>query len=94
MNIQDTNNQLTASLKALIIKRKHNDTGKLLNTLRVKLIDDGVKLTLNINAQDYLKFVDEGKLLNEYIKAPSTKKIIGAYVKAKLINEFKGSTLS
>lgn len=94
MTIEEANIQLTTNLKALIIKEKHKATGKLYNTLSVRLVDTGEKLTLSINAQEYLKYLDEGKFLELYTKNPTTKKIIGLYVKSKMIKEFKDSKIS
>lgn len=69
----------------------HNDTRKLINSLKPEVIEVLNQLVINIKDIGYLKYLDGGRKKNQKMIPPEA---LEGWVKRKGINTFKGKTLT
>lgn len=90
MTKQDLENKLTKQLKDFIKKRKHYDSGKLYNSIKVNITDTENSVKLSFNAMEYIKYLDDGDFMKDFMKFDSTTKTINLYISTKIQLVLKG----
>lgn len=90
MTKQELETKLTKNLKDFIKKRKHYETGKLYNSIKVDVKDTGDNVMLSFNAMEYIKYLDDGDFMRDFMKLDSTKKAINEYIGTKIQLALRG----
>jgi hypothetical protein len=72
----EANNQLTNNLKQILKTKNYVDSGKLYKSIKVTLKQKSNGYIVSINSMNYLKYLEDGELVSNFIKSDSTKKII------------------
>jgi len=83
--------KLESYLKSMIQARGLVDSGNLLKSISVSFVDKGGSLELSVEAADYIKYVDDGKLLEDFLNYAKTEisETIVKSAQKDLINKFK-----
>ena len=84
MTIQDLNNQLTINLKQYIKSEGFVDSGKLLNSINFNCTFIDNELKIKFNAMDYIKYLDNGELLNKFLATQTAIEAIQEFYASNL----------
>ena len=76
MTIEKLNSSLTSLLKSYIKKMGYVDSGKLLNSIDFNCVDNKSGFQVNLNAEDYILYLEKGELLNNFFELQSTIDLI------------------
>lgn len=85
MTIQQLNIKLSGALRKRIRELDHILTGDMYKSIEFKCSDNG-KLVIKFKSIYYIKFLDEGDFISEFVALQSTRDIIKEYIREKLIN--------
>ena len=91
MTLNELDMQLDKALRAYIKKRKHILTGAMYDSVAFECSDSG-KLKVKLSAKYYIKFLEHGEFLSDFIHLPTTIDILKQYEIDKLyfiLNEIK-----
>lgn len=82
-------------LKSIIVQKGHKGSGKLLDSIKVSVRQVGDNFNMSIEANEYIKFLDNGNLLKDF-KIELTKKLkvvlkeeVSKLVKEDIYNKLK-----
>lgn len=76
MTIQELNTKLTKELKSFIKNKGYVDSGKLLNSINFNCTFIDNELKIKFNAMDYIKYLDNSELLNDFYELKIIKNLI------------------
>lgn len=86
MTIQQLNIKLSGALRKRIRELDHILTGDMYKSIEFICSDNG-KLVIKFKSRYYIKFLDEGDFISEFVALSSTRDIIKQYIREKLIND-------
>ncbi len=80
MTIQELNTQLTSLLKSYIKSKGYVSSGKLLSSIDFNSTEKANGgLDLKLNAQDYILYLEDGDLLNNFFDTRKVLDVIAQY---------------
>lgn len=83
MTITQLNSKLTSSLKKYIKSKNFVDTGALYKSVRFKCTYTN-QLNIKLNSLEYIQYIDNGELVNDFFNLDSTKEIVGEFLVSQL----------
>lgn len=79
MTISQLNTSLADALKVYLRASKHNDTGKLYNSIKFNCtIDKGIDI--NLDAMEYIQYLDDGQFLEDFYNSKIVEDILSEFV--------------
>lgn len=84
MTIQELNTKLTKELKSFIKNKGYVDSGKLLNSINFNCTFIDNELNIKFNAMDYIKYLDNGELLNKFLATQTAIEAIQEFYASNL----------
>lgn len=77
MATQELSNKLTSALKDYLKSRGYIDSGKLYNSIKFTVSDN--PFDIKLDAEPYIKYLDNGKLVDNFFNLESTTDILLEY---------------
>lgn len=90
MTKNELEDKLTKSLKDFILKKGYYNTGKLYDSISVIVVDINDNINLKFESMEYIKYLDNGKFLKEYMSLKEIKELVNLYLKTKIKLALKG----
>lgn len=87
MTTQVLGNKLTMGLKKYIKDLKHIRTGDLYKSIDVKVTYNN-GLFISLNSLNYIQYLDDGKLLSNFMQLDSTIDLIAEFTASQLESDF------
>jgi len=87
MTTQVLSSKLTIGMKKYIKSLNHIETGALYKSIKTKVTYTN-GLTIKISGLEYLQYLDDGKLISNYMALSSTTDLIAEFVASQLELEF------
>lgn len=86
MTNKELENKLELALQGVLKSRKHIESGDLYNSIKFTVTDtvDGPKVELTAN--DYIKYLDKGKLLSDFFASNAFLGPYGEYMSTWISN--------
>lgn len=85
MDTYKYSSQLTDSIRAYLISQDHYRTGALDASIETVITIQGGKPVIKVKANHYLQYLDDGRVLNDFMRLNSTKAVLSAMTKAFLL---------
>lgn len=87
MTTQELSNKLTSALKDYLKSRGYIDSGALYNSIKFIVIDNpSTGLDVKLDAEEYIKYLDDGKLLDKFFALDSVGAILSQYIDEYISN--------
>lgn len=87
MTITQLNNKLTSSLKKFIKTEKFVDSGDLYKSIKFNCTYTN-ELNISVKALEYIQYLDNGDLLNNFFNLESTKNLVAEFMVSQIELEF------
>ncbi len=87
MTITQLNSKLTSSLKKFIKNEKFVDSGDLYKSIKFNCTYTN-ELNIKLNSKEYIQYLDNGDLLNNFFALESTTNLIGEFLVSQIELEF------
>lgn len=84
MTLSELNSSLTKDLKAYIKIRGYVDSGNLLKSVKFKCSFKDSSLKIKLNAADYIVYLEDGELLNNFYELESTRDTVAEFVASNI----------
>jgi len=88
MTLQELNTQLTSLLKSYIKSKGYVSSGKLVNSIQFTATDSN-ELDISFNAQNYILYLEKGKLMQNFFDSSDAIELITQYEISKIESKFK-----
>ena len=77
MTQNELNNKMSSLLKTYIKNKKYIETGNLIKSIE---FTSDANLNFKLTANDYIQYLEDGNLLNNFFKQTSTINLIQSYL--------------
>lgn len=79
MNTQELSTLLTSELKSYIKKKGYVSSGKLYKSIDFNVMEVNKKLDIKLNSQDYILYLEDGNLLQNFFNQKKVLELIAKY---------------
>jgi hypothetical protein len=87
MTVAQLNSKLTSSLKKFIKNEKFVDSGDLYKSIKFNCTYTN-ELNIKLNSKEYIQYLDNGDLLNNFFNLESTKNLVAEFLVSQIDLEF------